>query len=156
MIEFSVGPIELDGRLQTAHDAILKVVARFAVRLESTLWYEEVDFCVLEFLRDALRWRDRVFTTEEPFVYASAESDEPWLLRATRGVSGRWQFESPSALFRDSTGASNEEVEAAISRLAVALSATIPDREGVVRLLQNSRANEDLVAELKAHPSTRP
>ncbi len=91
MMELLFETIRQDGKIESDHDALVRLVTpRFDLRVNGQSVYAETEFPLLELAFDLAQWRT---SPEADFRFQSVESDEPSLFSFVKS-NGRWVIEN--------------------------------------------------------------
>jgi hypothetical protein len=148
-MKFDFSNVRLDGRLETHWDALLRVVGFLAILIGSRRWYEEEDFCLVEFANVLAIWLEQLDKENPDFLYASLESAEPELLHFAHIGGGQWKLGSAHENFREERTLSTSELRTAAEDFLRTLAKFLPQPAAVVALLAEKEEHRQLVRWLR-------
>jgi hypothetical protein len=132
---------------------LIRVVGLFAIVVDAKRWYEEQDFCLLEFANALIEWLEELSNGPTDFVYASLESAEPVLIRFGYVGEGKWQIRSPHEAYREERPFSTDDLRRAAEQYLADVCNRLPDSERVLRLLAEKEEHRPLVHVLRGDAS---
>lgn len=138
----------LDGPLKTPWDALLRIVGTFALAVNGRRWYEEQDFCLLEFANSIVQWLEKADETSCDFVYSSLESAESELIRFERVGTRGWRLRSPHESYREEKIFSIDEIRLTATEYLKELRRQLPWRQRVLALLIENEDYQQLAKSL--------
>ena len=111
----------------TDWEILLRVVADFTIVIDGHKFYEESEFCVVEFAMQIREWVESLGKRETDFSYDSLESDERGLVRLERTDRG-WTLIARDQLRMTDRLLSTEEVVHAVNAFTNSLRRETLDR----------------------------
>lgn len=119
MIEFIYSPKNIEGkcakRISKGYPEILKNEGEFQIKVNGTLYFDEPNFSVDEFLLNAERWLTDKDKAQDMRYFSVDTDDNPLISFSMKNDC--WYVDSPWRLFECNVSFTRDELEKAVSEL---------------------------------------